>query len=131
MIRLETANTLLAADTPATGRDALTKGVDMDQPTELLLPILPFLVQVFPTPGTLGWVPEHPSAARRAWPQSRRLGMCPPAEASGGLGRRFFALPGCAKIGRKLGGAIRCCAVPWESWGTLAASQRIGIFRLL
>src|SRR6266700_2228586 len=57
MIRLETANTLLAADTPATGRDALTKGVDMDQPTELLLPILPFLVQVFPTPGkeTIPW----------------------------------------------------------------------------
>src|SRR6266568_7171683 len=57
MIRLETANALRAADTPVTGRDALTKGVDMDQPAEFLLPILPFLVQVFPTPGkeTIAW----------------------------------------------------------------------------
>src|SRR6266700_6090112 len=79
MIRLETANTLLAADTPTTGRDALTKGVDMDQPTELLLPILPFLVQVFPTPGkeTIPWGGFLSILRRRGVPghRSRRLGL--------------------------------------------------------
>src|SRR6266536_5345909 len=66
MIRLQTANTLRAADTPATGRDALTKGVDMDQPTELLLPILPFLVQVSLSILRRRGVPGH---------RSRRLGL--------------------------------------------------------
>src|SRR6266536_2059550 len=79
MIRLETANTLLAADTPTTGRDALTKGVDMDQPTELVLPILPFLVQVFPTPGkeTIPWGGFLSILRRRGVPghRSRRLGL--------------------------------------------------------
>jgi hypothetical protein len=57
MIRLETANALRAADTPVTGRDALTNSVDMDQPAEFLLPILSFLLEVFPTPGkeTIAW----------------------------------------------------------------------------